>query len=49
MLGSQKELDKQLLNAMLLNTDAIKKQKLRSTNNSQRIDIADDLYKMKYD
>jgi hypothetical protein len=34
---------------MIRNTDAIKKQKLNVRNNSQRIDIADELFKRQYD
>jgi hypothetical protein len=47
-LETQKVFNDNLLNEMIRNTDAIKKQKLRSTHNSQRIDIADEIYKMRY-
>lgn len=45
-LESQKVFNDKLLGAMLQVDNSIKKQKLRST--SQRIDIADELYKMRY-
>jgi hypothetical protein len=47
-LESQRVMDGKLLEAMQNNTDAIKKQKLRVTNNNQKVDIAHDLYKMRY-
>ena len=46
--NSKKILDEKLLQAMLSNTEAVKKQKLSVNTSSQRIDLADDLYKLKY-
>ena len=48
-LETQKIFNDKLLGEMIRNTEAIKKQKLRSTHNSQRIDIADELFKRQYD
>ncbi|MCH8264667.1 MAG: hypothetical protein IIC10_04645 [Proteobacteria bacterium] len=48
-LETQKIFNDKLLSEMLLNTQAIKKQKLNVNNNSQRIDIADELFKRQYD
>jgi hypothetical protein len=47
-LETQKVFNDNLLNAMLKNTEAIKKQKLKVNSSNSRIDIADELYKMRY-
>jgi hypothetical protein len=48
-LETQKVFNDNLLNEMIRNTDAIKKQKLSVRNHSQRIDISDELFKRQYD
>lgn len=47
-LETQKVFNDKLLGAMLLNTEAIKRQKLKVNSSNSRIDIADELYKMRY-
>lgn len=48
MLGAQRELDNKLLEAMLENTQVLRKKKLTSVHRSQRIDIPHSLYLSRY-